>query len=127
MNSNLKFLLKFGKKEHIEEFASGILYCSNAVTFWNIENKLKVKGQGDILEAGMRMFAQRMIIQEWKTGETITIDIPMNSVAYIEPAKYIPVFCMFAVFEDNCETTSDGSLRIMLSEETKATIRGHFP
>lgn len=34
---------------------------------------------------------------------------------------------MFAVFDDNCEITSEGSLKIKLPAETKATIREHFP
>ena len=43
--SNIKYLLKFGRKEHVESFAAGSLYCSNAQTFWGIENNLKIKGQ----------------------------------------------------------------------------------
>lgn len=127
MDSNLRFLLKFGEKDHIEEFVSGILYCSNAVTFWGIEDKLKIKGQGDILEAGMRTFAQKMTMQEYETGKITSINMPVNAITHIEPAKHIPVFCMFAVFDDNCETTPDGSFRLKLSEETKTTIREHFP
>lgn len=127
MDSSLSFLLKFGEKDHIEEFASGILYCSNAVTFWGIEDKLKIKGQGDILEAGVKTFAQRMAMQENETGEITVIDMPVNAIAHIDPAKHIPVFCMFAVFDDNCEITSEGSLKIKLPAETKATIREHFP
>lgn len=45
--NEVKFLLKFGQKKHIEEFANEGLFCSNAETFWGIENKLKLKGQGD--------------------------------------------------------------------------------
>ena len=60
----INFLLKFGEQDHIKEFAEGSLYCSDAVTFWGIEDELKLRGQGDILEAGSRMFAQRMMITE---------------------------------------------------------------
>lgn len=127
MGSNLRFFLKFGEKKHIEEFASGILYCSNAVTFWGIEDKLKIKGQGDILEAGVKTFSQRMTMQDYETGKIAVINVPVNAIAHIEPAKHIPVFCLFAVFDDNCEITPDGSPRIKLSAETKATIREHFP
>ena len=61
--ADIKYLLKFGKREHLESLVSGNIYCSNAITFWGIEDKLKIKGQGDILEAGTRMFAQKMIMQ----------------------------------------------------------------
>ena len=65
-------------------------------------------------------------MQGHETDGITTIDMPMNPIAYIETAKYIPVFCMFAVFDDNCETVPDGSLKIKLSTETKVTIRKHF-
>lgn len=81
----------------------------------------------DILEAGVKTFAQRMAMQENETGEITVIDMPVNAIAHIDPAKHIPVFCMFAVFDDNCEITSEGSLKIKLPAETKATIREHFP
>ena len=60
--ADIKYLLKFGKREHLESLVSGNIYCSNAITFWGIEDKLKIKGQGDILEAGTRMFAQKRLI-----------------------------------------------------------------
>ena len=53
--ADIKYLLKFGKREHLESLVSGNIYCSNAITFWGIEDKLKIKGQGDILEAGTRI------------------------------------------------------------------------
>ena len=61
--SEIRFLLKFGKKEHIEEFVNGSLFCSNAETFWKIEKDKKIKGQGDILEGGSRIYAQRVVMQ----------------------------------------------------------------
>lgn len=67
--SQLKFLLKFGKNLHIEGFIKESLFCSNAETFWGIEKDKKIKGQGDILEAGSRMFTQRMIMQEHRTDK----------------------------------------------------------
>ena len=69
--AEIKFLLKFGKREHLESLVKGSIYCSNAITFWGIEDKLKIKGQGDILEARTRMFAQKMIMQDPDTQEVI--------------------------------------------------------
>lgn len=51
--SEIKFLLKFGKREHLESLVEGNIYCSNAITFWGIEDKLKIKG----LELSKRMQA----------------------------------------------------------------------
>lgn len=44
-------LLKFGRREHTQAFAGGQIFFSNAQTFWGIEDNLKIKGQGDRLEA----------------------------------------------------------------------------
>lgn len=56
----IKYLLKFGKREHLESLVQGNIYCSNAVTFWGIEDKLKIKGQGDILE-----LEQECLLKKW--------------------------------------------------------------
>ncbi|WP_314761220.1 hypothetical protein [uncultured Abiotrophia sp.] len=58
----IKLLLKFGKKEHLESLVRGNLYFSSALTFWGIEDDLKIKGQCDILEAGTRLFPPKMKI-----------------------------------------------------------------
>ncbi|MFR6583419.1 MAG: hypothetical protein ACLURP_16490 [Ruminococcus sp.] len=69
--ADIKYLLEiwkertFGKSSKVE-----IYIVSNAITFWGIEDKLKIKGQGDILEAGTRMFAQKMIMQHPDTKES---------------------------------------------------------
>ena len=123
----IKYLLKFGKREHLESLVKGNIYCSNAVTFWGIEDKLKIKGQGDILEAGTRMFAQKMIIQHPDTKEVIAECGKANGLVRIEPAEKMPVFCMFAVYEDNCKVDDVGNLIINLSDDKKKTIREHFP
>lgn len=123
----INFLLKFGEQDHIKEFAEGSLYCSDAVTFWGIEDELKLREQGDILEAGSRMFAQRMMITEHGTNNTTVIDKKSNGLVHIEPAEHMPVFCMFAVGEKDFSVDGKGNLIIDLSEKVKQTIREHFP
>ena len=88
----VKYLLKFGRKAHVEEFAAGSLFCSNAVTFWGIEEDLKIMGQGDMLEAGSRMFAQKMTMQSYDTNQITAINMNAKILVHYEPAKYIPVF-----------------------------------
>lgn len=125
--NEVRFLLKFGKKKHIEEFVDGSLFCSNAETFWGIEKDKKIKGQGDILEAGSRMFAQRMTMQEHDTGNITAFNMKANALVHFEPAKNIPVFCLFTVYDSDCCKDYEGHYSICLSEETKKVIREHFP
>lgn len=89
--TEIKFLLKFGKREHLESLVKGNIYCSNAIIFWGIEDKLKIKGQGDILEAGTRMFAQKMIMQHPDTKEIIAEYGKSNGLIRVEPAEKMPV------------------------------------
>lgn len=123
----LSFLLKFGKEEHINQFAGESLYCSSAITFWGIEKALKIKGQGDVLEAGSRLFAQKMAMQDHDSNAVTTINMRSNVLVHYEPAERIPVFCLFAVYEDDCQMDIDGNLTITFSDETRRVIREHFP
>lgn len=125
--NKVKFLLKFGRREHIDMFANGGLFCSNAETFWGIEDELKLKGQGDRLEASSMVFAQRMAIHDYNDHSLIAEVGVGNGLVRYEPAKHIPVFCLFAVYENDCCENNDGSLKIKLSDKTKQTIREHFP
>ena len=118
----IKYLLKFGKREHLESLVQGNIYCSNAVTFWGIEDKLKIKGQGDILEAGTRMFAQKMVMQHPDTKEVIAECGKANGLVRVEPAEKMPVFCMFSVYEEDCKKDDDGRILINLSDDKKQTI-----
>ena len=60
---NIQFLIKFGERTYMERFASGYLYFSHALKFREYENTLKIKGQGDRLEGGSKIFAQKFTMQ----------------------------------------------------------------
>lgn len=123
----IKYLLKFGKYPHVREFAEGSLYCSDAATFRGIEESLNIKGQGDILEAGTRMFAQQMTLTKVGTSNTPIKCTGVNVLVHFKPAKHIPVFCLFAVEENDCYVDECGNSIINLSENVKKTIKNHFP
>ena len=123
----VKFLLKFGQREHMESFADGYLYCSNAKTFWGIEDTLKIKGQGDRLEASSRFFAQNISVYDVEDGHFVGSFPASSGLVRYEPAEQIPVFCLFSVYEKDCSIDQDGSFKIHLSEKTKQTIINHFP
>lgn len=123
----IKFFLKFGKKEHNDVFASGNLFCSNAKTFWGIEEKFKFKGQGDRLEGSSKVFAQKIAIHDYSDHSLITQLGMSNGLLRYAPAKNIPVFCLFAAHEKDCVVDENGNFRIKLSDETKRIIKEHFP
>ena len=125
--SRIKYFLKFGKKKDVKSFADGTLYCSNAQTFWGIEDKLKIKGQGDKLEASSRFFGQRMLVYDCD-DKCLVAEVPnCNALVRYEPAERTPVFCLFSVYEEDCDADFTDGINIKLSEQIKQTIRNHFP
>ena len=122
---NIKYLLKFGEKRYLQDLVENKLYFANAISFWGIEDKQKIKGQGDRFEAGIMMHAKRLQMQNPYTGEIINCGIS-NGLVRIEPAERMPVYCLFAVFEDDCIADKEDVLYINLSDEKKNTIREHF-
>lgn len=119
--------IKFGRKDHLEQFSTGSLFCSDAVTLWGIEKDLKIKGQGDILEAGSRIFTNNFTMQQHGTGRTTNFNMNSNILVHYDPAEHIPVFCLYSVFSDECIMGADGNLDIRLSDKSKSTILQHFP
>ena len=122
----IKYLLKFGQKQHMEAFASGTLYCSNAQAFWGIEDELKIKGQGDRLEGSSRFFGN-MFVYDCDDLRLVAQMPNCSGLVRYEPAKQIPVFCLFAVYEEDCITGLNGESVIKFSDSVKKSIREHFP
>lgn len=73
------------------------------------------------------MFAQKMIMQHPDTNEVVAEFGKANGLIRVEPAEKMPVFCMFAVYEEDCKVNDDRNMVINLSDEKKQTIRKHFP
>lgn len=123
---NIKFLLKFGQRKHLEQLKDGNLFFSNALILRGIEENLRIKGQGDKLEGSSKLFSNNIKMINNETGDIVAEGIKVNAIFHFEPADKIPVFCLYAVYSDEC-IEFDGELIIKLSENTKNTIRTHFP
>lgn len=125
--NEIMYLLKFGQRDHIDQFAAGSIYCSNAVTIRKIEKEIRIKGQGDILEGSSKVFAQRFSLYSHENDQLVFSAGMSNMLVHYVPADFIPVFCLFAVFERDCKEDDNGIPRINLSDTTKKVIREHFP
>ena len=108
-------------------FFDDLLCAGNGKLCMRNEDNLKIKGQGDRLEASSRIFAKSISIFDWEDGHFVG-NLPSSSgLVRYEPAEQIPVFCLFTVFEKDCSLTSDGITKICLSKDLKDTVRTHFP
>jgi hypothetical protein len=123
----IKFLLKFGEKNYLKRLLKGKMYFSNATKFRYYEEKLLIKGQGDILEGGSTMRAQELKIIDNETDDIIMSGFKKSILIHYEPANLLPVYCLFACHDKDCKINSDGLLEVSLSENLKETIREHFP
>lgn len=119
---NIRYLLKFGKRENISGIVNGKVWLSTAERLRKIEDEL-VKGQGDKLEGGMHIAATGMRFVEEGTGKTANLSGLINLNIFMEPVKDVPIYCMFACFDKDVD--NDGTIK--LDNKTQQTIREHFP
>ncbi len=126
-NKKVYKLLKFGRSEHIKSFAHGDLYFSNARTFWDIENNLSLRGQGDLLEGSSKLFARNMTMLDRDNLSMVKELQNCCGIVRYESAEEIPLLCLFIVFEDDCVFEANGNTQILLNEEVKEVMQAHFP
>jgi hypothetical protein len=124
--NEVKYLLKFGERNHLESLQKGNLYFSNAMTFRYYEENLFIKGQGDRLEGGSFIAAQNLTMIDNENDDLVFTGVKGNIFIHYEPANLLPVYCLFTCFDKDCVEV-DGSLRIRLSEDIKQSIISHFP
>lgn len=123
----LRFLLKFGEKKHMERLAEGYLYFSNAKSFRKIEEKLLIKGQGDLNENVIEIPATSFVAKYPGTDD-VAFEVNTHSAVNLFNAESddYPVMCFYACTDEDCNL-EDGKYKLNLSEETKDTIKQHFP
>lgn len=102
------------------------IFFGNAVGYRQIEESLKIKGQGDKLEASTKIFAENLKMIDNNSNQTIINNVKARTVFHYPDADFMPVFCLFVVLEDDC-ITEDSSGKICLSKSIKDTITSHFP
>jgi len=121
--NNIRYLLKFGKKENIASILKGKLWFSTAETFHQIEDNL-VRGQGDKLEAGMFISGTKVQFTPYDTGITTELSGgTYNFNIFMEPIKKTPVFCLFTCYDKDIDTSGN----VRLSKDIQDNIREHFP
>lgn len=106
---NLLFLIKFGEKKWIDEFANGNLYFNNANGIEKIEVDTKKRGQGDKYE-GMTRF----------DCGTYSVNI-----AWGEHIKQRPFICFTGCFEKDIAKDKN-QYRIVFSKQIEVAIKEHF-
>lgn len=126
MPKALRFLVKFGKKEHIEGIPSGRVFFSNAKKMNEIESEQLKNGQGDTLDGKTRFQVNRGYMESLdglfrkELPEGALIDVMYQNVSNA------PIFCLSAIYDDDLEVTPDGRVSIHVSPSFKKTILDDF-
>ena len=120
---DIKYFLKFGKRKNISSIKNNQLWFSTPETLRPLEDSL-VRGQGDKHEGGMRLITKNFLFTEEETGKQFRVSGPTVNIDFlIEPVNKVPLYCLFACYEKDCDTNG----KIVLSKEIQQTIREHFP
>jgi hypothetical protein len=123
----IECLIKFGEKQYMEQLKEGHFYFSHAKMFREIEEKLMLKGQGDKLERGSFIPAQRVTMQSYEDPYDIKSIGPSNITLFYQGNDSIPIFCLSICDEKNCIALDNGKRKLSFSSEIKEDIKKHFP
>ncbi|ASF29033.1 MULTISPECIES: hypothetical protein [Bacillus amyloliquefaciens group] len=111
-NDRLFSLLKFSKKEYLEDLRKGKLYLNNFQYFRDVEKKERRKGQGDAYDLSLRMDNIEWDLKDPASGAILINGRGNASMEYKEDYQ-THVFCATGITSDYLE----------IVEEDEATIR----
>lgn len=121
----MKFFVKFGENHHLNRsYVYNKFYFGSAKQYIDIEEKEKIKGQGDSGEATLKLNGSfRTLI-----GNSNQIFIKynlLNANVVIEAASRMPTYCISEIDTDtHCYKTSKG---YKIKPEFISLIKKHFP
>ncbi|MGS0929535.1 hypothetical protein [Bacillus safensis] len=111
-NDRLFSLLKFSKKEYLEDLRKGKLYLNNFQYFRDVEKKEKRKGQGDAYDLTLKMDNIKWTLSD-PESKTILVNGKGNASMEYKEDYQTHVFCTTGITSDYLE----------IIEEDEKTIR----
>ena len=68
-----KFMIKYGKEEHLQQLVDGKIRFAPSQTYVRLEEAQHNKGQGDLLEGKMKIKMQSARLHSIETNELIRV------------------------------------------------------
>ncbi|MGT4652480.1 hypothetical protein [Bacillus cereus] len=122
-------LLKFSKKEYLEDLRKGKLYLNNFQYFRDVEKKEKRKGQGDAYDLSLRMDNIEWTFRNPDSKEVLINGRGNATLEYKEDYQ-THVFCATGVTSDYSEIIEDNKetirVKLVLPKEFKQQILDNF-
>lgn len=126
-DEDVLFLVKFGKKEHLEQIVSGETRFSPSQKYVEQEKKLHDKGQGDLLEGKMKLHVESYTMESHEDGRIIKVNHPEDFLINIQDVNDMPIICyLCGTYEDCSEYKAPNEYIINFSEDVKETIIKDF-
>lgn len=127
MSNKPLFLVKIGKKEHLERLTEGRLYCSPSEKYIKQEQEQHEKGQGDLLEGKMKI---KVAGGYWEDDVThLRVNLQEGSIVtlQIQDVNNMPIFCMTKGTKEDCSFyTSDREYEIKFPISFENEVRNSF-
>lgn len=123
-----KFMIKYGKEEHLQQLVDGKIRFAPSQTYVRLEEAQHNKGQGDLLEGKMKIKMQSARLHSIETNELIR-ELPAGTmVVSLQDVNNMPVFCISQYDERQIsDYTDELHYTITLSDEKIECIQNDFP
>lgn len=126
--NDILFLIKFGKRDHLQEICDGFIRFSPSQQYVDQEIKTHDKGQGDMLEGKMKLQVSSAKMYHPETNELLVgITKPTVFTISIQDVNNMPIVCFFSGTNKDCMVDAcTGRNKIFLKEEIIETIKNDF-
>jgi len=123
-----KFMIKYGKEEHLQQLVDGKIRFAPSQTYVRLEEAQHNKGQGDLLEGKMKIKMQSARLHSIETNELIRELLAGTMVVSLQDVNNMPVFCISQYDERQIsDYTDELHYTITLSDEKIGCIQNDFP
>lgn len=90
----MKFMIRFGKKAHLQEIIDGKIRFSPVQSFIDLESAQEEKGRGDYKEGKTELKSGHCELTDLSNGEKFPINEGTNILYSFENLVKTPVFCL---------------------------------
>lgn len=125
-NMKPKFMIKYGKEQHLQQIVDGKLRFAPSQTYIKIEEQQHNRGQGDLLEGKMKIKLESLRLHNPKTNNFIC-ELPKSTgIISIQDVNNIPIFCLSQYSIEDIKIIN-GEDVIVLNREKLESIKKDIP
>lgn len=122
---DIKFMVKYGKAEHLQQIIDGSLRLTPSQTYIKIEEAQHNKGQGDLLEGKMKIQMESARLYDINTHELIRVLPKSTGVISIQDVSDMPIFCL-SHYGSEYIRENNGNFYIQIDEKHLESIKKDF-